>query len=202
MEVRESELWIGDVLGVTVVPASDDFGTVAVNTMGGVAVATTRFGGVDTGLTAADAASPTEVRCELITMIDPNLPGGEPALAPADVARAALTTAARVLAEGELSPHPGTLIPGLADRAGLEGITARHGMLVSPLIWGGPVPQYTEDPGRVGGTDAVPGVGRLTLVLQLVMLTDNDKAVVDKYGPRPLLAVLGEEDFHSHDWYR
>ncbi|WKD58536.1 hypothetical protein [Corynebacterium caspium] len=114
------------------------------------------FHQVDTGLVNA-ADGETSIRCELLTLTE----GGPTAIAEAV---RIVSAAANILqrSQGAFEAQPGTLLAGLAAEAELDfaATPLRHGLLISPTLWGGPVPQYTEAEAK-----------RQTLVLQVVLLT-------------------------------
>ncbi|AGF71308.1 suppressor of fused domain protein [Corynebacterium halotolerans] len=108
-----------------------------------------------------------------------------------DEATAVIAAAARLLADarGIVPAQPGTMLPGLAERAGLAGLGVAHGLLVAPYLWGGDVPQVTEE-------------GRLTVMLQLVMLTGDEHAYAVEHGVAALQGKLGAEQVDLLDWRR
>lgn len=138
---------------------------------------TTTFNGVDTGL-RSDAAG-LDVRCELVTVARVGHP---------EVAAAVGAAAAKLeKAGGFLPAQPGILLPSLLDLPGKP--TVHHGLLIAPYLWGGQTPQYRED-------------NRLTLVLQLVMLTDAEYAFGVEEGVGKLQDVVAEQDIDLLDWSR
>ncbi|UDL73176.1 suppressor of fused domain protein [Corynebacterium uberis] len=163
---------------------------------------TTDFARIDTGLQVDGAAELTDVRSELFVVAE------------ADVFPAvmAVGTAADVLRQNAqvIPAEPGTMLPGLAAKAGLltdqygfaTDVTVRHGLLVPPFMWGGPVPQFAEAAGDVHGEGVTPGAGRLTVMLQLILLTDAERAWVLDEGMAPLLAQVEAELLPVHDWRR
>ena len=146
---------------------------------GQVVAVTLGFADVDTGLVAVEEG--IDVRSELIVV------------ARADAA--ALTAVLRAGVEkltaagGILPAQPGTMIPRLAELAGLEDVTVAHGLFVPPYLWGGDTPRVTEDE-------------RLTVLLQLVMLTDAEYAYAVEEGPGALQQALGEAGIDLLDWQR
>ena len=79
------------------------------------------------------------------------------------------------------------MLPSLLDLPGKP--TVHHGLLIAPYLWGGQTPQYRED-------------NRLTLVLQLVMLTDAEYAFGVEEGVGKLQDVVAEQDIDLLDWSR
>ncbi|MBK4137449.1 hypothetical protein GWO53_05255 [Corynebacterium macginleyi] len=138
---------------------------------------TTTFNAVDTGL-RSDATG-LDVRCELVTVARVGHP---------EVAAAVGAAAAKLeKAGGFLPAQPGILLPSLLDLPGKP--TVHHGLLIAPYLWGGQTPQYRED-------------NRLTLVLQLVMLTDAEYAFGVEEGVGKLQDVVAEQDIDLLDWSR
>ncbi|WP_051866663.1 suppressor of fused domain protein [Corynebacterium atypicum] len=112
-------------------------------------------------------------------------------------------TAAEELARGGLSAQPGTLLTGLAVRAGLSlDLTVRHGLLASPTVWQGKVPRVTEEPGEVGGAQAAPDRGRVTVVLQVLMLTSEEYALARVRGVDQLMEFWEDHEVDPGDWAR
>jgi len=140
---------------------------------------TVDFAVVDTGLETADEALP--VRSELLAVAT----AGEQQII--DVLAAAATTL--IDAAGVIPAQPGTMLPNLAARAGLDGVSVGHGLFVPPYLWGGQVPRMTED-------------DRLTVLLQLVMLTDAEHAFAVEEGVGALQQELGAAGIDLLDWQR
>lgn len=139
---------------------------------------TVDFADVDTGL--IDAAG-TDVRSELLAV----------ARVSEDEATAVIAAAAQLLADarGIIPAQPGTMLPRLAERAGLTRLGVAHGLLVAPYLWGGDTPQMTEE-------------DRLTVMLQLVMLTGDEHAYAVEHGVAALQEKLGDEQVDLLDWRR
>ncbi|QGU03542.1 suppressor of fused domain protein [Corynebacterium comes] len=140
---------------------------------------TVGFSDVDTGLVAVDGGE--EVRSELILVARAE----EQQLA--DTLAAAATMLSDV--NGILPAQPGTMLPNLAGKAGLQDVSVMHGLFVPPYLWGGETPRFTEG-------------GRLTVLLQLVMLTDAEYAYAVEEGPGGLQQALGEAGIDLLDWRR
>lgn len=140
---RSREVWLDDVL------PSDKREDIDFQIRRGDGWACTlNFATIDTGLVTSEGVS---VRCELLTRTS------DPAAA------RVLNEVARILAQGVFEAQPGTVIAGVAAAAELDfaRYSVRHALLISPDMWGGPVPQLQEE-------------GKLTLVLQVVMLTEEE----------------------------
>ncbi|RSZ64477.1 hypothetical protein EAH68_05685 [Corynebacterium hylobatis] len=177
MRREETTFWLSQLI-----PAELDFGedaAVADLDDGQQVAVTVGFADVDTGLVAVEGGA--DVRSELITV----------ARAERGQLTAVLRAAATLLADanGLLPAQPGTMIPHLAEKAGLQGISVAHGLFIPPYLWGGETPRFTEE-------------GRLTVLLQLVMLTDAEYAYAVEEGPGGLQQALGEAGIDLLDWGR
>lgn len=152
------------------------------------------FGRIDTGLLTTADDSGMEVRSELFT-----------------IGRVEEVQAARIVgaaasflrdAEGRTPARPGETIPNLNLLSDLaEGYTVRHGLLTVPYVWGPEVPQLTEAAGQVHGEGAGQR-GRLTVMLQLIMLTDAERDYAVTYGIGELQQQLAESGADLLDWRR
>ena len=89
-----------------------------------------------------------------------------------------VAAAATVLSEegsGRLA-QPGTFLPGLGSMVN-PAFTAKHGLLVVPYIWPKGVPTVTEHPDltTADGQPVNPThPGRMTLIAQIIMLTEQE----------------------------
>ncbi len=121
----------------------------------------------------------TDVRVELMTVVTGH----------GSVAGELVAGAGAMIAEDPKvhSPQPGTVLEGLGAAID-ESITAKHGLLIVPFVWGGGVPQVHEvnQSGGKRSKEAREGEvkqldfthpGRLTVVAQLVMLNDEELAL-------------------------
>ncbi|AJE32026.1 hypothetical protein B842_00850 [Corynebacterium humireducens NBRC 106098 = DSM 45392] len=136
---------------------------------------TVGFADVDTGLVTVEDG--TDVRSELIIV----------GRATEQQLTSVLHAAWAAFEGGDLPAQPGTLLPQLD--ADLEGVSVAHGICVPPYLWGGEVPRVTEDE-------------RLTVLLQLVMLTDAEYAYAAEEGAAALQQALGEAGIDLLDWQR
>ncbi len=136
---------------------------------------TVGFAAVDTGLVTVDDG--IDVRSELIVV----------GRATEEQLTAVLHAASQAFEDGDLPAQPGTLLPLLG--AGLDDVTVVHAVCVPPYLWGGEVPRVTEEE-------------RLTVLLQLVMLTDAEYAYAAEEGPAALQQALGEAGIDLLDWQR
>ncbi|MDK8450160.1 hypothetical protein [Corynebacterium mastitidis] len=203
MNRSETEYWLDDFMPakLSVHPAGGVH--IGVAEFGKQSIAcTTDFARVDTGLQVDGESTPTDVRSELFTVIDGSvIPAVRVLGAAVDVLR---KNAAVLPAE------PGTMLPDLAHRSGVlmdqfgfdSGITVLHGLLVPPFMWGGPVPQFTEEAGDVHGEGITPGAGRLTVMLQLIILTDEERERVMREGMNRFLREVQAERIAVHNWRR
>lgn len=141
---------------------------------------TTQFADVNTGLVKQDSDMP--VRCELLAV----------ASAPQAAVAAAVSGVAEKLesANGVLPAQPGVLLPNIASELDdAADITVQHGMLIAPYLWGGPTPQVQEDE-------------RLTLTLQIIMLTDAEYAYAVDEGVPAMQQAVAEQGIDILDWTR
>jgi len=110
--------------------------------------------------------------------------------AAADLVAAAATMIAQD--PHQRSPQPGLLLPDLGWHVD-ESITAKHGLLVPPFLWEDGVPHVHEIDfgGRHGGGQVHDWThpGRMTVVAQLVMLTDAEFSTATAQG----LGVVQQE---------
>ncbi|MDN6460872.1 MAG: suppressor of fused domain protein [Corynebacterium flavescens] len=137
---------------------------------------TTAFADVDTGLQHAEQG--IDVRCELLAV----------ARASQEDVATAVNAAADMLerAGGVLPAQPGVLLPGGGDVA-KHGV--HHGLLIVPYLWGGQTPQVAEEK-------------RLTLVCQLLMLTDSEYAYAVEEGVGAFQEAVAEQGIDLLDWSR
>jgi len=141
---------------------------------------TTQFADVDTGLVKEGSDMP--VRCELIAV----------ARAPQAAVAAAVVGVATKLEEtqGQIPAQPGVLVPDIDSALNQAAdITVAHGMLIAPYLWGGPSPQVQEE-------------DRLTLGLQLIMLTHAEYAYAVEEGVAAMQQAVAESNIDILDWTR
>lgn len=145
--------------------------------------ATVDFGEVDTGLVLTGEEH-TDVRCELLAV----------AAESEVLLSAAVIGAAEMLREagGTVPAQPGVLLPDLGPRAGVStdgDLLMEHGLLIAPTLWEGQTPHVRED-------------GRITLILQLAMLTEEEYAIAVDRGVDKLLHRLHRRGVDLADWRR
>ncbi|GGG73138.1 suppressor of fused domain protein [Corynebacterium pelargi] len=183
MDLEASLLWQQGVFpgNLEEVPLEPGCGVrVAVSDLGGELLATTlNFNEVDTGLHSEDEGA--DIRSEIFTV----------GRVSSEVAVSALQQVSAKLAAfnqkllGMVPAQPGTMIPGLE----LEGCSVRHGVFVVPYVWGEQVPRFSEG-------------GRLVVMLQLVLLSDEEYEYAVTYGVPALQQALSEQGVDLLDWQR
>lgn len=196
MNLDESAYWVDSLF-----PAEmdfhrvDDFHVGCADLGEGQQLACTAdFGRVDTGLVTEGDEAPMDVRSELFTI------GRVTERQAAGVVGAA----AGFLRDGRgtVPAQPGEVIPSLNILANLgDEFTVHHGLLSVPYVWGPDVPQLTEQAGDVRGEDA-GGNGRLTVMLQLIMLTDAEREFAATHGIGELQQKLADSGADLLDWRR
>lgn len=176
---------------------------------------TVNFGRVDTGLITAADAENVEVRSEILCL----------ARAPIDVPGRAVAAAATMLHDASLSyldavsssptgitdmvpmrAQPGQVLPAVGIMANLpqEGYTVNHGILADPRIWGPEIPYVREeaDQVHVDEPDTPSELARLTLPLQLILLTDTEFEVAAEHGGDVLFQQMAEQQVDLLDLRR
>ena len=173
MSPEERLTWLTDVLGPLDVASVAGF-PVGLATVIPAAVSV-GFSDVDSGLVAGD----TDVRCEIICAA---------AGASAGVQQRAMAVAGtwNTLVGQGIPAQPGTLLPGLVDDPAL---TVHHGLLREPQIFDRGTPMVTEP-------------GRMTLLLELVLLTDEEYGIAAEQGLDVLERRLRRRRMDLGDWGR
>ena len=141
--------------------------------------ATCGFSEVDTGL-ALEGDTGTDVRCEMVVHagVDTQLLG------------AALGAAATMLLELGVPAQPGVLLENLLDRVDLpDGVSVRHGWLREPRLFERGTPQVAEP-------------GRVTLLLELTLLTDDEYEIASTQGEAVLERRMRRRGATMADWHR
>lgn len=188
MTPQETHAWLTDVLGpmdlldvngmaigvAPVIPATVSVG----------------FSGIDSGLVVDDsetdgtgAAPVTEVRCEIICAAD----GATPQQRVMAVAGAWNT-----LVTAGIPGQPGTALPGLVNDPAL---TVHHGLLREPQIFDRGTPLVNEP-----ATDDAPA--RMTLLLELVLLTDDEYEIASEQGIDVLERRMHRRQTSLGNWSR
>lgn len=188
MTPQETHAWLTDVLGpmdlldvngmaigvAPVIPATVSVG----------------FSGIDSGLVVDDsetdgtgAAPVTEVRCEIICAAD----GATPQQRVMAVAGAWNT-----LVTAGIPGQPGTALPGLVNDPAL---TVHHGLLRVPQIFDRGTPLVNEP-----ATDDAPA--RMTLLLELVLLTDDEYEIASEQGIDVLERRMHRRQTSLGNWSR
>ncbi|WP_291314575.1 hypothetical protein [Corynebacterium sp. UBA2622] len=140
---------------------------------------TVGFSAVDSGLVTDDGAA-TDVRCELVCTADQ----------PAFVLGSAVVAAGRELETLGVPARPGVLLEGLFAGLDIPGEpTVRHGYLREPRLFERGTPTYSEP-------------GRVTLLLELAALTDEEFGIASEQGVFVLERRLRRRGVKVGDWYR
>ena len=135
------------------------------------------FNEVDTGLESGGL----DVRCEFFTITEASQ---SDAMHVVDA-----TVQTLVQANGTLHAQPDTIIPGIGLAVLPEHLTVCHGLFVAPEVWGPSVPQFIED-------------DRWTLMLELLLITEDEFNYAVTYGARDLLDELEKTGVNLLDWQR
>ena len=188
MTPQETHAWLTDVLGpmdlldvngmaigvAPVIPATVSVG----------------FSGIDSGLVVDDpetdgtgAAPVTEVRCEIICAAD----GATPQQRVMAVAGAWNT-----LVTAGIPGQPGTALPGLVND---PAPTVHHGLLREPQIFDRGTPLVNEP-----ATKNAPA--RMTLLLELVLLTDDEYEIASEQGIDVLERRMHRRQTSLGNWSR
>ncbi|WP_080793039.1 hypothetical protein [Corynebacterium pacaense] len=187
--------------------------TVAAFDLGGESVAcSVDFGRVDTGLITSAAAESLEVRSELLCLARAagDVPGravGAAATMLLD-ASTAFRSATRegAAASARMHAQPGQLLPAVGIVAGLpaQGFTVSHGILADPRIWGPEIPFVREEAGQVSTSapDEASELGRLTLPLQLILLTEEEFGIAAEQGGDVLMRQMAAAEVDLLDLRR
>ena len=99
------------------------------------------------------------------------------------VAAASFLAESNTIQTGIVPAQPGQFLPAVGVFGGLAempGIEVRHGLLVAPYVWSDGVPRMRED-------------DRITTMLQLVMLTDDEYEYATTYGVDELQEAMVNE---------
>lgn len=187
MTGEEVAVWLSNIFGELGL-ADIDGRRVAFSTLedGARAATSCGFSTVDTGL-VIERDQTTEVRAELVVTSS----------SASDVELAsALLAACDMLQEaaGGIPGQPGTLLPGLVERSHLAevsggGRTVRHGLLREPRLFEQGTPNFTEP-------------GRMTLLLELVLLTDEEFEIARDRGLDGLETRLRRRATDLGEWTR
>lgn len=186
MRPEETHAWLTDVLGPL------DLLNVNGMTIGAATVipsaVTVGFSEIDSGLVvdepgAAAGAGPTEVRCEIICAAEG---------ASLEQRVMAVAGAWNTLVTAGIPGQPGTALPGLVNDPAL---TVHHGLLREPEIFDRGTPLVNEP-----ATDDSPA--RMTLLLELVLLTDDEYEIAAEQGIDVLERRLRRRQTSIGDWGR
>lgn len=155
---------------------------------------------IEAGLETEDGS---DLRVEFITVVRGHT----------DQAVSLVTAVASMISQDpfSLSPQPGLILPELASSLD-SSMTAKHGLLVIPFLWDDGVPHLHEvvatgrrsKEAQEGGAGAVEFThpGRLTLPVQLIMLTDEELEIAEQQGVDTLQRKLVETGADLHNPWR
>lgn len=159
-------------------------------------------GRMETGLETEDGS---DLRVELLTVVS----GHD------DTAADLLAHAATMISQdpGHWPPQPGTMLPDVVQQMDADAerkITARNGLLVVPYVWDDGVPHVHEVTSGGAGRHSKEGEtdvefthpGRLTIVAQLVMLTDEELELAQTAGVAAVQERLVREGVNINDIWR
>lgn len=191
MTPQETHAWLTDVLGPMDLLDVNGM-TIGVAPVLPAAVSV-GFGEIDSGLvvdSASDAdasespeAELVDVRCEIICAAD----GATPQQRVMAVAGAWNT-----LVNAGIPGQPGTALPGLVNDPELS---VHHGLLREPQIFDRGTPLINEP-----ATDEAPA--RMTLLLELILLTDDEYDIAAEQGLDVLERRLRRRQTSLGDWGR
>lgn len=201
MGPQETHAWLADVLGpmdllnvngmvigvATVVPCAVTIGFSEIDS--GLVVDTAVSAGSDSGTGEATPtsgtgeATPTDVRCEIICAAQ----GASP-----EQRVMAVAGAWNTLVNAGIPGQPGTALPGLVNDPDL---TVHHGLLREPEIFDRGTPLVNEP-----ATADAPA--RMTLLLELVLLTDEEYEIASEQGIDVLERRMHRRQTSLGDWSR
>lgn len=175
----EAAAWLASLFADLSLSLHDGIPTASATHDGRPVAVTVGFNSVDSGL-VMDADPATAVRCEIVCSADQ----------PAPVLEAAVVAAARELEMLGLPAQPGVALEGLFDRVETAQVkSVRHGYLREPQLFERGTPTYSEP-------------GQLTLLLELVALTDEEFQIAAEQGPYVLERRLRRRGVRLGDWHR
>lgn len=163
------------------------------------------FGRVNTGLITEGGAETVEVRSEILCLARAkvSVPGRAVGAAAAMLLDASTSNPTAVT---PMHAHPGQILPGVGIMANLpqEGYSVLHGILADPRIWGPEIPFVREEAGQVNveAPDEAGDLARLTLPLQLILLTEEEFAVAVNEGGDVLFQQMAEQEVDLLDLNR
>ena len=185
MTPQETHAWLTDVLGPMDLLNVNGM-TIGVATVVPCAVSI-GFSEIDSGLVVddpdADGAGATDVRCEIICAAEG---------ASSEQRVMAVAGAWNTLVNAGIPGQPGTALPGLVNDPAL---TVRHGLLREPQIFDRGTPLVNEP-----ATDGE--AARMTLLLELVLLTDGEYEIAAEQGLDVLERRLRRRQTNLGDWRR
>ncbi|MEJ5997783.1 suppressor of fused domain protein [Corynebacterium sp. H130] len=173
MILQEAAVWIDGLFpGEISIEKSGDFHLASFEADGQFIVSTLDFQRVDTGL----ESDGQRIAVELFAVAEVEEGLKELVLATAEMLR-----------DTGITPQPGEVVPG--SGAVVPGISTKHSLLVVPFPWGGDVPHFKEE-------------GSMTLMLQILPLTDAELEYLATYGLADLQKALVEQQVNVFDLNR
>ncbi len=216
MNIAETSYWVNNLFpGEAEFHQVGPFKVAAFDLSGESVACTVDFGRVNTGLITEGGAELVEVRSEIMSLAHAamSVPGRAVGAAATMLADAALAYR-RALAESTgpqaapvpMHAQPGQVLPAVGIMANLpqEGYTVKHGILADPRIWGPEIPFFREEAGKVNtdAPDTPSELARLTLPLQLILLTDEEFSVAIHEGGDVLFQQMAEQQVDLLDLKR
>lgn len=173
MNLQEAAYWVDGLFpGDVVIEKFGDFHLASFEDSGQYMVSTLDFQAVDTGLETDGC----DVRVELFVVAEHE-----------DGLKELVVATAEMLRDTSIIPQPGEVAPGAG--AVVKGLSARHSLLVVPFPWGGDVPRFQDD-------------AAITLMLQILPLTDPELEYLATYGLADLQKALVEQQVNVFDLKR
>lgn len=173
MNLQESAYWIDGLFpGEIAIEQVGDFHLASFEGDGQFIVTTLDFQRVDTGL----VSDGQDIRVELFVVAEQQ-----------EGLKELVGQTAAMLRDTGIIPEPGQVAPGAG--ALVPGLTATHSLLVVPFPWGGDVPHFKD-------------AGVMTLMLQILPLTDDELFYLRTYGLVDLQQALVEQEINIFDLHR
>lgn len=164
MNLQEVAVWVDGLFpGEVTIDLVGDFHVASFHDDGQFIASTLDFQHVETGLEAEDH----DIRVELFAVANSN-----------EGLRELVSATAAMLRDTAIIPQPGEVVPGAG--ALVPGLSVAHSLLVVPFPWGGDVPHFKD-------------AGIMTLMLQILPLTDAELEYLQAYGLAELQRALVEQ---------
>ena len=167
------------------------------------------FGRVNTGLVTEAGSETVDVRSEILSLAraDVSVPGRAVGAAATMLLDASLSF--KSATDSSVTPmhaQPGQILPCVGIMANLpqEGFSVVHGILADPRIWGPEIPYVREEAGQVNveAPDEAGDLARLTLPLQLILLTEEEFAIALNEGSDVMFERMAEQEVDLLDLKR